>query len=364
VVLAGDNYVDEPSVGDKDPCNAMMIEQNIAPVSALDDPDSRTGYINRWVSSDISSHLLAWFLHDQYSTGWDANDYVLLRFNGVLLSNAYTHHDIFSPRYYDPNYRPYIEYELVDANEGNWRLVTLGTPTTIVDTGVLADPPGSLGCFDIGGAVYKNAELMLPFQFPQLQSGEYIREVELSGIWGGRSRSAGFDADLYGLPYRSGTAFVSSDYWVGPYAPQTGDVPNMNSGTPLESDVFGGFAISAGQEWSLGSEGLLRMACYMNDLKTAGATSSDYGFLRFGERFDFYNYQRNSISDFTMWAKVATIAPSCPGVPDTEGACLGYDNPDGLSADTDGDCMVTFQDMAVMAERWMQCAAVPASNCP
>jgi hypothetical protein len=92
----------------------------------------------------------------------------------------------------------------------------------------------------------------------------------------------------------------------------------------------------------------------MNSLKTAGATSSDYGFFRFGERFDFYRHENNVISGLSMLARIATEPPTCLDAPETEGACLKYSNPDRLFSDDNGDCKITLLDLTAMAERWMQ----------
>lgn len=356
LIIAGDHYVDYPS-GTKDTTDAVLMAQDIIPV--LDyDPDN-TGNIYQWVSSEIPGRLLTWFIHSQYQGGAVGDDYILLRFNSTVIANGWTSHVICGPQHSDVNYRPYIEYEIADATEGNWRPITLEPQVSITDAGVLSNPSVSIGCYDTGSG-YENVELIVPFQFPSLLAGEYVKEVDLQAVWGGRTVAGNFNTDLYGLPYRSSTAFQSSDFWVGPYAPLAGDVPALN-GTPIDGDVFEGFSTSSGQVWVSDPNCALRAACYMNDLKTAGAASSDYGFFRFGMRYDdFLYYVRQSVSGFTMWAKVATEAPVCLNPPATEGDCPRYNNPDRLLADTNWDCVVNLEDMAVMATRWMMCAAVPA----
>jgi hypothetical protein len=115
------------------------------------------------------------------------------------------------------------------------------------------------------------------------------------------------------------------------------------------------------------AEGTLRTACYMNALKTAGATSSDYGFLRFGMRYDDFNYYvRQTISNLSLWVRIAPQAPTnCPSAPPTEGACPVYNYPDRLWTDENGDCKVTLADMSVLAANWLDCDASPSSVfCP
>jgi hypothetical protein len=102
----------------------------------------------------------------------------------------------------------------------------------------------------------------------------------------------------------------------------------------------------------------------MNALKAAGATSSDYGFFRFGMRYDDFNYYvQQTISDLIMWARVVTEAPTCPAAPDTEGACPAYNNPNRLT-DEDGDCRVTFADLSIFAANWLDCDISPSIFCP
>jgi hypothetical protein len=350
-INTGDYYCGTIGDANADPTDAVRIQQNIAYFAALD--PSLSGDIQKWAHSDFAGVAFGEYLRDQYDDGAVANDWILIRVSPTVKSTSYRCFNIRSPWYIDPNYRPYLKYELGDY----WKPVVMETPVTINEDGVLSNPPGNLGCFDTTGAGnsdFKNAELIVPFQFPQLETGEYVSEVQFSCTWGGCNVNGRFDVDLYGLPYRGSTAFQSSDYWVGPYAPQAGDVPDMNCGTPIAGDVFDSKTYSVAEPWSIDPNGSRRLACYINDLKTAGAAASDYGFLRLGQRFDFYRYENNVVSYFAMQAKIVHTSPTCLDAPETEGACLKYDNPDKLLSDRNSDCTVTLEDFALLAEHWMQ----------
>ncbi|HBG26056.1 MAG: hypothetical protein A2Y10_03100 [Planctomycetes bacterium GWF2_41_51] len=363
--------------------------------ASLIESDIDLGSVNHWViANDVDSigndNSLAEYLRDLIAEGVEVDDWILLRFNPKIhTSSSLMRYEIFGYNYFSPNFRPYLEYQLANADEPTWQTVQVESPKVISKDGDWTIANGypedseAFGCLDRNPndtiIDYNNAELIVPFKFPSLAAGEYITAVEFSGIWGGRNSTANmFNVDLYGLPHRSSTAFIADDYWVGPYAPLPEDssyVTHANFGTPLVNDIFDGFPTSDETDArklldplgaSKAANGSLRAAAYMNALKAAGATNSDYGFFRFNGRYFYNSYISNTITDFVMYVKIDTMAPSAPAYPATQGDCPQYGHPDKLSTDKKDpwNCWTTFADYAAtIADNWMECNWAPASHC-
>jgi hypothetical protein len=322
----------------------------------------------KWLGSDATSKLLAAYLQQQYENGAVAGDWVKLRFSPLQMMTYHQNHNLFGPNALDELNKPYISYQLADASEGYWKVLSFETMESILDGGI-ADPNVAEGY--LGASNQETMALWLPFQLPALDAGEYVSEVMFSADLSNPYMFPGryFDIDLYGLPYRSTTSLQASDYWLGAYSvlPEEG----LN-GTPIASSVTEDYIYSQPSRWQLDEEGSLRAACYINEQLGSGATSSDYGFFRMNPRYDHLYYTRQMINNPDIAVRVANAAPSCPAeAPETEYACplIGYTNPELPNpypvGDLDGDCMVTLADLQIMFEDWLVCYAEPASYyCP
>jgi len=122
-----------------------------------------------------------------------------------------------------------------------------------------------------GGEAGKDGAAVLVFQLPTLDAGETVTDANLFVhmlVVGGALVS---NADLYGLPYRTSSSVLTTDYYEGAYdgdANATALVndfatPSTSTGT-LETDASGDAALAA----------------YIAAQYTAGAEGGDYVFIR------------------------------------------------------------------------------------
>ncbi len=318
--------------------------------------------VGQWLGTDAQSKLLAAYIQAQYANGAAQNDWILLRINPIATMNLYVLHTIKGPNAADPASRPFIEFEFADVSEGYWKAVN-ASPVHIDPNGINT----SQANYYVGSTTVNNSQqtidLLVPFAFPQLAAGEYAGEVSFVSKISGPYQFPGryFPIDIYGLAYRSGTAFQASDYWLGPYSVLPAEGLN---GTPIASKITEGMSVQPAT-WVLSEEGSQRAANYINAQKAAGATASSYGFFRLNPRYNALYYTRQMFSYPEMAVRVTTAAPAVLPTPETEYACpiIGYT--DYPVADEDGDCQVTLADLNIMLSRWLECFAEPASYyCP
>lgn len=317
----------------------------------------------QWHATSEISKLLTAYIQAQYDAGAQADDWVVLRFNPVSMMNVYVLNTIAGPNASVETNRPYIEIEFADASEGYWKALSLSNAGNIISTGLDTTQPNYFVGATPVNDVHQTIDILWPFRFPQLDSNEYIGQVllitKLSDPYGLPGRY--FDIDMYGLPYRVSSAFAASDYWFGPYALLTEEGLN---GTPIASAVTEDYATQPAT-FTLDETASLRAACYMNDQKAAGATSSSYGFFRFNPRYNALYYTRQQFGYPELTVKVVNTAPVYPGAPATEYACATIGYLDYPVADENGDCQVNLEDMKIVLGRWLECFAEPASYyCP
>jgi hypothetical protein len=151
----------------------------------------------------------------------------------------------------------------------------------------------------IGGASssYDGAGLFF-FALPALDSGESISSASFTVKLNSLANSFDFDADLYGLPYRSTAAFTTGDYYSGTFGGDTGATAIEESF--LEDSMSDGITVSSSTS---GEEALVE---YLNAQYAAGASGGDYVPIRLNiDVSDAANYRYYEVAS----ANDATNAP-------------------------------------------------------
>ena len=120
------------------------------------------------------------------------------------------------------------------------------------------------------GAQY-NISAVLPFELPTLAAGETISTAELRVYLEAVAGGLGNHVDVYGLPYRSTSTVLSSDFFAGDYGTDA-------SATALQDDIFT-LSTTNGQKTTNCSEAF---ANFINAQYTAGAVGGDFIFIRLG----------------------------------------------------------------------------------
>ncbi len=353
LITSADHYA-----GTNDTTDATKIQSDVRD----------TAKVGQWMGTEENmfpqSIMLTAYLQQQYLSGASANDWVLVRFNPQSTSTALVRHEIGSCN--DPLYAPYIEYDIVPATDGYYKICSLETPYVVRNNGldtVLGAGRIDIGCLDItqgAGDIrdFRDGVAIFPFKVPQLQLGEHIVSAILScnsEYYPNKEK-----IDLYGLPYRIASTFASTDYWVNFYAPLANENPN---GTPISGDIFNE-ATEPGlsMPWVLDDDGSLRLGCYIRSQLASGATSNSFMFLRMNHRYElgqFDRYHRTMITSPSIILRVGTSAVTCPATaPQSQFACpdsTGH----GMLGDANSDCRVDISDLHAVAQDWLSCVAIP-----
>jgi hypothetical protein len=121
-----------------------------------------------------------------------------------------------------------------------------------------------------GGATGYSTEFV--FQLPALPAGQRISSASLQARYTGRDGTPTFNADLYGLGYRSSSALAAGDYYSG--ASDTTDAVKLadNFATPALGTAAAYLSTDDAADAAL--------VDYLNAQYAAGAQAGDFVFVR------------------------------------------------------------------------------------
>lgn len=132
---------------------------------------------------------------------------------------------------------------------------------------------------------------VIPFQIPALQQGERLTSATLNFYLLQSGGGLVHKVDLYGLPFRSSSTILSSDFFAGAYNTD-------QSATPLENDILDLNSVT-GNIQSSSSQSIID---FVNDQLDSGAVTGDFIFFRFSLDFNGsgnYNYWDIASQDHT-----------------------------------------------------------------
>lgn len=188
---------------------------------------------------------------------------------------------------------------------------TLPAQTTV--TGITADAQVSATGANTASnpmlAGFSGSTGMCPvfvFQLPSLPAGHKIGTASVSVFYYGKDGSPSFNADLYGLPCRTASTVLSSDFYAGPSDPNATLIQD-NFATPSSG--------STGVTTGTNAAGDLALANYLNIQYQAGGTGK-FVFLRLSpdavltNNFTRYKYNSAEASAFYQPKLTFTTTPS------------------------------------------------------
>ena len=171
------------------------------------------------------------------------------------------------------------------------------------------------GVLRIGSSGTATKAAVLPFELPTLAPGETITSANLlvNNLGASGTPSNAYNADLYGLGFRSSAAVLASDFYAGP-------TPDPTDATLLQADflTFGASGGSEDVETNAAADATL--LDYLNAQYANGAEGGDFVFFRLNpdvattpnnfERYQIAAEENNTFSPAEL--TIETVVPE-PG---------------------------------------------------
>jgi hypothetical protein len=220
--------------------------------------------------------------------------------------------------------------------------------------------------------------LVMAFKLPERPEGKLIQARSLMFFVYEIYNSRVDRIDLYGVGSISGSQGVTADtYYLGDWGWDENAVALDKGMIALET--------AAAEYWNTwrgtDSDGALRLSCWLNSLYDNGAVAGDYALLRLNANYRYNVYTRIKIGNVNTtnndnvriyYDFVDQLSEPCPNpiIPERKFTIelAGDLYPNFAPNDPNdvwlgGDGKITFEDMAALADNWLNCERVPQRLC-